>query len=59
MDNLQKVAGVGTTRVGTPMVQLVIFGIALYLTPSVLLLALMMCRQGFDYQPDESVLGRG
>jgi hypothetical protein len=41
------------------MVQLVIFGIALYLTPSVLLLALMMCRQGFDYQPDESVLGRG
>jgi len=54
----------GRTRVGTPMVQSVIFGIVLYMTPSVLLLALLMCRKQFDFQPDElkwdhQVLGRG
>jgi len=51
-------------RVGMPMVQSVIFGIVLYLTPSVLLLALLMCRKQFDFQPDElesrhPVFGRG
>jgi hypothetical protein len=35
------------------MVQSVIFGIVLYLTPSVLLLALLMCRKQFDFRPDE------
>jgi hypothetical protein len=39
------------------MVQSVIFAIVLYLTPSVLLLALLMCRDEFDYQPDEPVSG--
>ena len=48
----------------TPMVQSVIFGIVLYLTPSVLLLALLTCRKQFDFRPDElesgePVLGRG
>jgi hypothetical protein len=37
------------------MVQFVIFAIALYLTPSILLLALLTCREGFDDQPDEPV----
>ena len=47
-------AGVlGGTRMGTPMVQSVILGIVLYLTPSVLLLALLTCREQFDYLPDE------
>jgi hypothetical protein len=46
------------------MVQSVIFGIVLYLTPSVLLLALLSCRKQFDFQPDElesrhPVFGRG
>ena len=39
------------------MVQSVIFGIILYLTPSVLLLALTMCREEFDYRLHEVVLG--
>jgi hypothetical protein len=43
----------GRTRVGTPMVQSMIFGIVLYLTPSVLLLALLTCREEFDYRPEE------
>jgi hypothetical protein len=34
------------------MIQQVIFALILYLTPSFLLMALMMCRAGFDYQPD-------
>lgn len=37
---------------GTRMIQPVMFAIVLYLTPSVLLLALLTCREGFDYQPD-------
>jgi hypothetical protein len=37
------------------MVQSIIFGIVLYLTPSVLLLAALTCREDFDYQPDEPV----
>jgi hypothetical protein len=56
--------GLGRTRVGTPMVQSMIFGIVLYLTPSVLLLALLTCREEFDYRPDrvasgQPVLSRG
>jgi hypothetical protein len=35
------------------MVQSVIFRIALYLTPSVLLLALLSCRKQFNFQPNE------
>jgi hypothetical protein len=34
------------------MVQSVIFGIVLYLTPSVLLLALLTCREEFDHWPE-------
>jgi hypothetical protein len=34
---------------GTPMIQSIMFGIALYLTPSLLLVVLMTCRAGFDY----------
>jgi hypothetical protein len=61
VDRLQ---GCGTTRVGTAMVQSIIFAIVLYLAPSVLLLALLMCREEFDHQPNEPesghpVLGRG
>jgi hypothetical protein len=33
------------------MIQSVIFAVMLYLTPSLLLLALLTCREGFDYQP--------
>jgi len=33
------------------MIQSIMFAIVLYLTPSLLLVALMMCREGFDYQP--------
>jgi EamA domain-containing membrane protein RarD len=33
--------------------QSVLFGIMLYLTPSVLLLALLMCREQFDSDFDE------
>ena len=44
--------GMRRTRVGTPMVQSVIFGIVLYLTPSVLLLALLTCREEFDHWPE-------
>ena len=39
------------------MVQSVIFGIVLYLTPSVLLLALLTCREEFDHRPEEVVSG--
>jgi hypothetical protein len=39
------------------MVQSMIFGIVLYLTPSVLLLALLACREEFDYRPEEVVSG--
>jgi hypothetical protein len=31
------------------MIQSIMFGIALYLTPSLLLVVLMTCRAGFDY----------
>ena len=31
------------------MIQSIMFGIALYLAPSLLLVVLMMCREGFDY----------
>ena len=33
------------------MIQTITFAIVLYLTPSLLLVALMTCREGFDYQP--------
>jgi hypothetical protein len=39
------------------MIQSMIFGIVLYLTPSVLLLALLTCREEFDYRREEVVSG--
>jgi hypothetical protein len=33
------------------MIQSIMFAAVLYLTPSLLLVALMTCREGFDYQP--------
>jgi hypothetical protein len=33
------------------MIQSIMFAIVLYLTPSLLLVALMTCREGFGYQP--------
>jgi hypothetical protein len=46
-------------RGGTPMatIQSVIFGMMLYSMPSFFLMALLVCRQGFD--PDPNVVGRG
>jgi hypothetical protein len=46
--------GCGDT-VGAPMFQSIIFAIILYLTPSLLLVALLTCREGFstrDQQQD-------
>ena len=40
--------GVGTLAWGTPMYQSIIFAIILYLTPSLLLVALLTCREGFS-----------
>ena len=40
--------GLGHCAGGTPMVQSIFFGIVLYLTPSVLLLGLLACRESFD-----------
>ena len=37
------------------MIQSMIFGIVLYLTPSVLLLALLTCREEFDYRREEVI----
>jgi hypothetical protein len=58
LDQPLKTARVGTTRLGAPMVQSIIFAIVMYLTPSFLLVALLTCREGFDYQPDRPALGR-
>ena len=33
------------------MIQSIMFAIVLYLTPSLLLVAFLTCREGFDYQP--------
>ena len=45
----------GRRGVGAPMFQSIIFAIILYLTPSLLLVALLTCREGFstrDQQQD-------
>jgi hypothetical protein len=51
MDGPFSMQGGLTTPWGTLMIQTIMFAIALYLTPSLLLVALMTCREGFDYQP--------
>jgi hypothetical protein len=45
-------------RAGTPMttIQSIMLGIMLYLTPSVLLAALLLCREELNAEPDESEL---
>jgi hypothetical protein len=44
-------------RTPMPTIQSLIFGMMLYSMPSVFLMALLVCRQGFD--PDPKVVGRG
>jgi hypothetical protein len=53
---LNRSPGCGDTRVGTPMYQSIIFAIIVYLTPSLLLVALLTCREGFSVR-DESADG--